>query len=91
MLVTLPGITKISSYDVGRWGHYWSFTALSTRHCWVIPLEPTLEVASRGNVLTATAFLHGLASEELSKAELEHNDLDYEVILTAREKVKVIR
>ncbi len=87
MLVTLPGITKISSYDVGRWGHYWSFTALSTRRLLGETFgTDAVEVASRGNVLTATAFLHGLASEELSKAELEHSDLDYEVILTARVK-----
>lgn len=85
MLVTLPGITKISSYDVGRWGHYWSFTALSARRL----LGETfggeaVEVSSFGNVLAATAFLHGLASEELKQKELDHRDPDYEVIITAK-------
>ena len=34
-----------------------------------------------GNVLTATAFLHGLVQEELTRDELEYHDPDYEVII----------
>jgi hypothetical protein len=32
-------------------------------------------------VLTATAFLHGLVQEELTQAELEYHDPDYEVTI----------
>lgn len=85
LLVTLSGITKVSSYDMKRWGHYWNFTALSAERLFSETFgKGAVEVSSKGNVLAATAFLHGLASEELSQRELEHYDPDYEVIITAR-------
>jgi hypothetical protein len=43
-----------------------------------------VEVEAHGNVLTAAAFLYGLAAEELRKAELDHQDPDYEVVITFR-------
>jgi hypothetical protein len=43
-----------------------------------------VEVETRGNVLAAIAFLHGVAAEELSAAELEYRDPEYEVLLLAR-------
>jgi hypothetical protein len=45
---------------------------------------PLVDVSSRGNVLAATAFLHGLALEELRSDELEHNDPEYPLIIMAR-------
>ncbi len=41
-------------------------------------------VQAYGNVLTAVASLHGLSSEELTRAELEFNDPDYEVLIAIR-------
>jgi hypothetical protein len=35
-----------------------------------------------GNVLAATAFLHGLAAEELTPSELDYRDPDYEFLIT---------
>jgi hypothetical protein len=35
-------------------------------------------------VLAAIAFLHGLGSEELTEDELNHQDPDYEVMITTR-------
>jgi peptidoglycan/xylan/chitin deacetylase (PgdA/CDA1 family) len=43
-----------------------------------------VDVESHGNVLAASAFLFGLAVEELSPAELDYEDADYDVILTVR-------
>jgi len=37
-----------------------------------------------GNVLAATAFLHGLAAEELTREELDHRDPDYELLIGVR-------
>jgi hypothetical protein len=37
-----------------------------------------------GNVLAATAFLYGLAAEELSREELDHLDLRYPVTIGIR-------
>ena len=42
--------------------------------------EPKADVI----VLSTIAFLHGLAIEELSKEELDHNDPDYELLITVR-------
>ena len=43
-----------------------------------------VRVQTYGNVLTAVAFLHGLAVEELQQEELDHCDPDYEVLITVR-------
>ena len=37
-----------------------------------------------GNILTAIAFLHGMAAEELQKEELDYFDQAYEVLITVR-------
>jgi SAM-dependent methyltransferase len=83
VLGTVPGITKISREDMRRSGQYWSFTTLSILRLFeeVFPAEQ-VEVKAYGNVLTAAAFLYGLATEELRKTELDHRDPDYEVIIT---------
>jgi len=41
-------------------------------------------VAIHGNVLATTAFLHGLATSELTAAELDAVDPDYQLLITAR-------
>jgi hypothetical protein len=43
-----------------------------------------IKVEAYGNVLTAIAFLHGLAVEELHQEELDHCDPDYEVSIAVR-------
>lgn len=85
LLITLPGIAQIARYDMDHWGDYWRFTTLSTRRLLsdAFPDE-SIAVESRGNVLVAMAFLHGLAQEELLRDELEHDDPDYQFIITAR-------
>jgi SAM-dependent methyltransferase len=85
VLGTVPGITKISREDMRRSGQYWSFTTLSIQRLLeeAFPTE-RVEVKAYGNVLTAAAFLYGLAAEELRKTELDHRDPDYEVIITFR-------
>lgn len=84
-LVTVPGISQISRYDMDRWGDFWRFTTLSLSRLLeeVFPAEQ-IAVTAYGNVLTATAFLHGLASEELSARELDFHDADYELLIAAR-------
>lgn len=85
VLVTFPGISQISRYDMDKWGEYWRFTTLSARRLFeeVFPSE-NLQVEAYGNVLVAVAFLHGLAAEELRREELDYHDPDYEVVLTVR-------
>jgi len=84
-LVTVPGISKISRYDMDRWGYFWSFTSCSVQRLFgeVFP-DRRLTVSTNGNVLAAIAFLHGLATSELTQRELDHQDPDFEVVITVR-------
>ena len=84
-LVTVPGITKLSPEDMERWGQYWSFTSRSARQLFeeaFAPVDVTVEAG--GNVLAAAGFLYGIASEELSAAELDHTDGQFEVVIGIR-------
>ena len=85
VLVTAPGIQKISRGDMERSGEYWRFTTLSMRRLFVeVFPKDHIEVKSYGNVLAATAFLHGLAVEDLQRDDLEYHDPDYEVTIALR-------
>jgi hypothetical protein len=85
LLATLPGIAPISQYDMERWGDYWRFTSLSGRRLFETAFAPSeLSVEAHGSLLSATAFLHGLAAEDLEAAELSRRDRDYEVLITVR-------
>jgi glycosyltransferase involved in cell wall biosynthesis len=85
VLATIPGISPVSRYDMERWGHYWGFTTLSVRRLFegVFPADH-VQTETFGNVLTATAFLYGMAAEELKQLEIEFFDPDYEVIIAVR-------
>ncbi|QDV89707.1 2-O-methyltransferase NoeI [Phycisphaerae bacterium RAS2] len=85
LLATLPGISQISRYDMDRWGDFWRLTTASARRLIGDAFGPTrVQVAAHGNALTATAFLHGLCTEELDPFELDHVDPDYELLITVR-------
>jgi SAM-dependent methyltransferase len=85
VLATVPGISKISRYDMDRWGYYWSFTTASA-HCLFAEVfsAANVQVEGHGNVLVAIAFLHGLAAGELRARELAAHDPDFEVLITVR-------
>lgn len=82
VLCTVPGISQISRYDMDRWGDYWRLTDLSARTLFetVFPAE-RVTVRTYGNVLAATAFLHGLAESELTAEEIDAHDDDYQIIV----------
>jgi FkbM family methyltransferase len=85
LLITVPGISQISRYDMDLWGDYWRFTDKSLR----MLLEEAapdckIEVQTFGNVAVAKAFLDGLAQHELTKEVLDFRDSDYQVIITAK-------
>jgi Polysaccharide deacetylase len=75
LLATVPGISQL---ERGRWKEtwYWSLTILSTRRLAeeAFPGE-NVEVGSHGNVLATTAFLMGLAAEELEAILLAPREL----------------
>jgi len=83
-LVTVPGISQIVRGGmIGGVGEdWWRFTARSARSIFSQVFSPgNVVVQTYGNVLAATAMLHGLVQEELTREELEYNDPDYEVTI----------
>jgi SAM-dependent methyltransferase len=85
VLATVPGISQVSRWDMERWGDYWRFTTLSARRLFASVFPPEqVSVEPHGNVLAAIAFLHGLAAKDLRPAELDHQDPDYQVLITVR-------
>jgi hypothetical protein len=84
-LVTVPGISQISRYDMERWGDYWRFTDASARRMFGDVFgQENVAVATYGNVFAACSFLQGLAAHELKPHELDFHDPDYPVIIGVR-------
>jgi SAM-dependent methyltransferase len=85
LLATCHGISQIAPYDMQKWGEYWRFTSLSARKLFIEAFgEDCVSVRAYGNVLAATAFLHGLTAEELRREELDYQDANYEIIISIR-------
>ena len=83
LLLTVPGISQI---DRGQWKDHWcwSFTAVSMRKLFEPQFAADLEINTHGNVFAATAFLQGVALEEIDRAKLDIHDPAYPVIITLR-------
>jgi hypothetical protein len=65
-----------------RWGYYWAFTSLSAQRLFQETFPAScIQIKTYGNVLTATAFLYGMAVEELKQEEMDFLDEDYQVII----------
>jgi SAM-dependent methyltransferase len=83
LLVTVPGITRIPQRFSDDW--YWSFTCQSMRRLLEELFAPdAIEIVSMGNVKATTGFLHGLALEELRTQDLDRNDPEFQLVITAR-------
>jgi SAM-dependent methyltransferase len=84
VLVTVPGIAHKRVSDQGT-EDYWRFTSNAARRLFseVFGSE-NVEVKNYGNVLAATAFLHGLAVEEFSLHEIDYNDPEQEITVAVR-------
>jgi len=82
LLATVAGISQISRYDMDRWGDYWRFTTASAKKLFEPVFKGGVEIESYGNVLAATAFLQGVAVEDLpNRPLLDENDPDYQMLI----------
>lgn len=84
LLLTVPGV---SSIDKGEWGEtwFWSFTPASLRRLMAEQFgKEAVEITTYGNVLTATAFLYGMAESDLRPREYHVTDPQYPVIVGTR-------
>ena len=85
LLLTANGIVRTGRYlDRDGWGEYWHLTQQGARSLFDENFDGAFEVEGYGNVLSAVALLHGLASSELTREELDHHDRDYDVIVAVR-------
>lgn len=84
LLATVPGISPI---DRGEWGQswFWSLTARSAERLFAEVFgEDHVTIEVQGNVFAATAFLHGLALEEINADWLEYTDPAMPVTISIR-------
>ncbi len=83
LLATVPGLCRVERAYAKS--DYWRFTTASCLALFgeVFGLE-NITVQAYGNVLTAIAFLSGMATEELSRRELDISDEHFPVIITVR-------
>ncbi|HYM56537.1 MAG TPA: methyltransferase domain-containing protein [Solirubrobacteraceae bacterium] len=85
LLCTVPALSQTSRVDRDRWGDWWRFTAASARRLLgEVYGAANVTVTAHGNALVAASFLYGLAAEELDPADLEDDDDEYELLITAR-------
>jgi SAM-dependent methyltransferase len=84
VLATVAGITQVGDPEwASTW--YWSFTKASARRLFAEAFGPAnVQVQTFGNVLAATAFLQGLVVADLTGAELDVRDPEYEVTIAIR-------
>jgi len=83
LLATVAGISQISRYDMDRWGDYWRFTTASVQKLFEPVFKGGVEIESFGNVLSAIAFLQGIAVEDLpDRTLLDQTDPDYPLLIT---------
>jgi SAM-dependent methyltransferase len=84
-LCSLSGISQISRYDMDRWGDYWRFTSLAVQTLFDGEFgHGNVEVETFGNVLASVTFLEGMSAEELTAAELDAVDPDYQLVIGVR-------
>jgi SAM-dependent methyltransferase len=84
LLATVPGISQTTDEVSGSlW--CWGFTPRSAKLLLdeFFP-QGSVETRSYGNVLSAVAFLHGLAAGELTAVELNHYEPGYDVTIAIR-------
>jgi SAM-dependent methyltransferase len=81
LLVTAPGLTRMGD----QWPCYWSFTAAALGQLLRDRFGvEAVTVETHGNIFAATAFLYGIALEELDISELKVDDPRYPVVVAAR-------
>jgi SAM-dependent methyltransferase len=83
LLCTVPTVSRIARRELQS--EYWRLTtAACSRLFGDVFAGGVVEVRSHGNVLTAVAFLVGMAREELSSRELDRDDPFFPVIVTVQ-------
>jgi peptidoglycan/xylan/chitin deacetylase (PgdA/CDA1 family) len=86
LLATLPSASRVC-LEYGEDGDYWRMTPAGARALVRSSFEPSvISSQAYGNVLTNTAFLHGLSATELSDTEFDDHDPYFPVLTGIRAK-----
>ena len=84
LLASIPCISRID-YEAGVDADHWRLTAPSARRLFTGCFGAgNVNVQAFGNVLACTAFLQGLAAEELDEEELERVDPYFPLVICVR-------
>jgi SAM-dependent methyltransferase len=84
LLVTVPTLSRIVHQD-GRTADYWRFTSAACERLFGQAFGADhVQVEAHGNVLTAVAFLMGMAAEELQPGQLDERDPRFENVVCVR-------
>jgi SAM-dependent methyltransferase len=83
LLCSVPCIARITPGCIDS--DHWRFTRASCSRLFgdVFPRD-RVTVRTHGNVLTAIAFITGMAAEELRQRELDHDDENFPLLVTVR-------
>lgn len=85
VLVTLPGLEKVSAPDDAQWGDYWRFTPTSATALFAEAFgAANVATHTYGNVFAAVASLAGLSQEDVRQGELDVVDKDFPVVIAVR-------
>ena len=81
VLATMPGMSRILRDQADKESDCWRFTEFSVKRLFAGSFDGKVTVQTYGNVLSAVAFMEGLATFELRKEELDYHDPDYQIII----------
>ena len=86
LLCTLPAVSRVNYKNGGLdSGDYWRLTQAAVRRLFEeLPGTRDLDIRTYGNVRTCTAFLFGLAAEELTPEALDFHDPWFPLIHAVR-------
>ena len=83
VLLTVPGIKSLCTYDDENWGEKWSFTEKSVKQLFEPVFgEKNCDIKTYGNVKVATAYLYGICCEDMDEKDFEYNDKQVPFIIT---------
>jgi SAM-dependent methyltransferase len=81
VLATANGVSRLDL----DWVDYWRFTSASMGRLFSERFgEENVATTTYGNVLSSSAYLYGLAAEELSRKALDHRDERFQVLIAVR-------
>ncbi len=85
VLATVPTVSQRAADPLDTWEDCWRLTGYAAHRLFGESFPPHLvESEVHGNVLSAIAFLHGLAAEELTPRELDHVDPLFPLLVAVR-------